>query len=81
MGCSRPLFERSPQVVGCTVETLNRFLRQAVRGQGRRPGLTTEVHQRLKVLERQDRELKRHNEILRKSSAHFTLAEPDHHGM
>ena len=51
--------------LGCTAETLRRWVRQAERDTGHRPGLTTDERQRLKELERENRELKRANEILR----------------
>ena len=63
--------------LGCTGETLRRWVRQAERDTGRRAGLTTEERQRLKELERENRELKRTNEILRKASAYFAQAELD----
>jgi transposase len=63
--------------IGCTAETLRKWVRQAERDAGRRPGLTTEEKQRLKDLERENRELKRANEILRKASAYFAQAELD----
>jgi transposase len=63
--------------LGCTAETLRRWVRQTERDEGRRPGLTTDEQQRLKVLERENRELKRANEILRKASAYFAQAELD----
>jgi transposase len=63
--------------IGCTTETLRHWVRQAERDQGRRPGLTTDERQRLKELERENRELKRANEILRKASAFFAQAELD----
>ena len=63
--------------IGCTSETLRHWVRQAERDTGRRPGLTTEERDRLKTLERQNRELKRANEILRKASAFFAQAELD----
>ncbi len=66
--------------VGCTAETLRRWVRQAERDGGRRPGLTTENQQRVKVLERENRGLRRNNEILRKASAHFAQAELDRPG-
>ena len=66
--------------VGCTAETLRRWVRQAERDAGRRPGLTTEDYQRVKVLERENRELRRTNEILRKASAYFAQAELDRRG-
>ena len=63
--------------LGCTPETLRRWVRQAERDAGGRPGLTTSERERLKQLERENRELKRANEILRKASAYFAQAELD----
>ena len=63
--------------IGCTAETLRKWVRQAERDLGKRPGLTTDERQRLKELERENRELKRANEILRKASAFFAQAELD----
>ena len=63
--------------LGCTVEVLRRWVRQAERDQGRRPGVTTDERQRIKDLEREVFELKRANEILRKASAYFAQAELD----
>ncbi len=63
--------------IGCTAETLRHWVRQAERDTGRRPGLTTEERERLKTLERENRELKRTNEILRKASVFFAQAELD----
>jgi transposase len=63
--------------LGCTVEALRRSVRQAERDRGERPGLTTDERQRLKQLERENVELKRANEILRKASAFFAQAELD----
>jgi transposase-like protein len=63
--------------VGCTAETLRKWVRQAERDTGRRPGPTTNDQQRIKDLEREVRELKRTNEILRKASAYFAQAELD----
>src|SRR5215203_3441180 len=63
--------------LGCTSETLRRWVRQAERDSGQRAGLTTDERQRLKELERDNRELKRANEILRKASAYFAQAELD----
>ena len=63
--------------IGCTSESLRRWLLQAERDAGRRPGLTSEEKQRLKELERENRELRRANEILRKASAFFAQAELD----
>ena len=63
--------------IGCTPETLRKWVRQAERDQGIRPGLTSAERDRLKELERENRELKRSNEILRKASAYFAQAELD----
>ena len=63
--------------LGCTVEALRRWVRQAERDHGRRPGLTTSEQRRIKELERENHELKRANEILRKASAYFAQAELD----
>ena len=63
--------------IGCSSETPRHWVRAVERDTGRRPGLTTEERQRLKALERENRELKRANEILRKASAFFAQAELD----
>jgi transposase len=63
--------------IGCTHEALRRWVRQAERDTGQRPGLTTDERQHLKQLERENFELKRANEILRKASAFFAQAELD----
>ena len=63
--------------IGCTAETLRKWVRQAERDQGRRGGLSRSDRDRLKELERENRELKRANEILRKASAFFAQAELD----
>jgi transposase-like protein len=63
--------------IGCTPETLRKWVRQAERDQGRRNGMTTSDRERLKELERENRELKRANEILRTASAYFAQAELD----
>jgi transposase len=63
--------------IGCSAETLRHWVRQAERDQGRRPGLTTDERQRLKQLERENVELRRANEILKKASAYFAQAEVD----
>jgi len=63
--------------VGCTAETLRKWVRQAEKDIGVRSGATTEERERLKQLERENRELKRANEILRKASAYFAQAERD----
>ena len=63
--------------LGCSVETLRRWVRQAETDQGKRPGVTSSEQDRLKELERENRELKRANEILRKAAAFFAQAELD----
>jgi transposase-like protein len=63
--------------VGCTAETLRKWVRQHERDQGVREGLTTDERKRLKELEREVRELKRANEILKTASAFFAQAELD----
>src|SRR5262245_27237504 len=63
--------------IGCTAETLRQWVRQAERDARQRPGLTTAERQRFQELERENRELKRANEILRKASAFFAQAEFD----
>ena len=63
--------------IGCTSETLRKWVRQAERDQGVKPGLTTDERERLKTLERENKELRRTNEILRKASAFFAQAELD----
>jgi len=63
--------------IGCTAETLRNWVRRAERDQGQRAGTTSVERERLKELERENRELKRANEILRKASAYFAQAELD----
>ena len=63
--------------IGCTAETLRKWVRRAERDEGRRPGLSSYERERLKALERDNQELRRANEILRKASAFFAQAELD----
>ncbi len=63
--------------IGCSGETLRNRVRQFERDQGVRPGQTTDERERIKALERENRELRRANEILRKASAYFAFAELD----
>jgi transposase len=63
--------------IGCTAETLRRWVRQAERDSGVRPGMTTDDRDRIRELERENRELRQANEILRKASAYFAQAELD----
>lgn len=62
---------------GCTAESLRRWVRQTEVDAGRRGGTTTDAQSRIKELEREVRELRRANEILRKASAFFAQAELD----
>ena len=63
--------------IGCTAETLRRWIRQVERDQGIRVGMTSDDRDHLRKLERENRELKRANEILRKAAAYFAQAELD----
>jgi len=63
--------------IGCTAETLRRWVRQAEKDRGEREGATTAERERIKELEREVRELRQANEILRKASAYFAQAEFD----
>ena len=66
--------------IGCTSESLRRWVHGSERDSGKRPGLSTSERERVKDLERENRELKRANEILRKASAYFAQAELDRRG-
>ena len=63
--------------LGCSAETLRKWVRQSEINQGKRDGSTSSDQARLKELERENRELKRANEILRKAAAFFAQAELD----
>ncbi len=63
--------------IGCTTETLRRWIRQAEIDRGGRAGLTSGERLRMKELERENRELMRANAILREASAYFAIAELD----
>lgn len=63
--------------IGCTAETLRRWVRRLERDAGRRDGVTTQERDRIRALERENRELRQANEILRKASAYFAQAELD----
>jgi len=63
--------------IGCTAESLRKWVQQAEIDSGRRGGLSSEERARLKELERENRELRQANEILRKASAYFAKAELD----
>jgi transposase len=63
--------------IGCSGETLRNWVRQRERDSGARPGATTSEQQRIKELEREVRELRKTNEILKLASAYFAQAELD----
>jgi transposase len=63
--------------IGCTSETLRRWVRKHERDTGQRVGATREEQDRIKALEREVKELRRANEILRLASAFFAQAELD----
>ena len=63
--------------IGCTSQTLNEWLKKAERDSGRKPGMTSDMAAKLKALERENRDLRQANEILRKASAYFAQAELD----
>ena len=63
--------------IGCTAQTLNEWVKKAEVESGKRAGVPTEMTDKLKALERENRELRQANEILRKASAYFAMAELD----
>src|SRR5205814_10727893 len=63
--------------IGCTAQTLNEWIKKAEVDSGKRDGVATDVAEKLKALERENRELRQANEILRKASAYFAMAELD----
>jgi len=63
--------------VGCTPETLRKWVNRMEVDSGLKPGVSSDQHQRMKELERENRELRRANEILRKAAAFFAQAELD----
>jgi len=63
--------------IGCAPQTLNEWVKKVEVDTGQRGGVTTEMAEKMKALERENRELKQANEILRKASAYFAQAELD----
>ena len=63
--------------IGCTPQTLNEWVKRTEVDSGRKPGVTTDMAAKMKALERENRELRQANEILRKASAYFAMAELD----
>ena len=69
--------ESIAEKIGCTAETLRSWVKQEEIDTGRRDGLTTSDRERLKALEKENKELRRANEILKAASAFFAQAELD----
>ena len=63
--------------MGCTAQTLLDWVKKAEVDSGKQAGVPTEMAEKLKALERENRELRQANEILRKASAYFAQAELD----
>jgi transposase-like protein len=63
--------------IGCSAYTLSEWVKKAEVDSGKRAGVPTEMAEKLKALERENRELRQANEILRKASAYFAQAELD----
>lgn len=63
--------------IGCAPQTLNDWVKKAEVDSGKRPGVSSEMSDRMQALERENRELGQANEILRKASAYFAMAELD----
>ena len=63
--------------IGCVPQTLNDWVKKAEVDSGKRAGVPTDMAERMKALERENRELRQANEILRKASAYFAMAELD----
>ena len=63
--------------IGCSAQTLNEWVKKTEINSGQRAGVPTDVAEKLKALERENRELRQANEILRKASAYFAQAELD----
>jgi transposase len=63
--------------IGCSAHTLNEWVKKAEVDTGKRAGLSSDMAEKMKALERENRELRQANEILRKASAYFAQAELD----
>ena len=63
--------------IGCSAHTLNEWVKRADVDSGKRAGLPSDMAEKIKALERENRELRQANEILRKASAYFAQAELD----
>lgn len=76
-GSQWAMIQSIAEKIGCSSETLRKWVRPTERDQGIRAGLTTDDRDCLQKLERENRELRRANEILRKGAAFFAQAELD----
>jgi len=63
--------------IGCSAQSLNEWIKKVEVDSGKRAGVPTDVAEKLKALERENRELRQANDILRKASAYFAQAELD----
>jgi transposase-like protein len=63
--------------IGCTAQTLNEWVKKTEVDAAKRAGVPSDVAEKMKALERENRELRQANEILRKASAYFAQAELD----
>lgn len=63
--------------IGCAPQTLNEWVKRAEVDTGKRTGVPADMAEKMKALERENRELRQANEILRKASAYFAMAELD----
>ena len=63
--------------IGCSANTLNEWVKKAEVDSGKRAGIPSEMAEKMKALERENRELRQANDILRKASAYFAMAELD----
>lgn len=77
-GSQNEAFRSVAERIGCHAETLRGWLRRTEVDEGVRSGITTEDYARITELEREVKELRRANEILKKAAAYFARAELDH---
>jgi len=75
--CWQPIVSIASKI-GCSADTLNEWVKKAEVDSGKRAGIPTEMAEKLKALERENRERRQVNKILRKASAHFAMAELDY---
>ncbi len=77
LGTTQGTVQRVAEQLGYGVESVRTWVKQAEIDEGSAPGVTTAEARRIRELEQENRELKRANEILRKASAYFAMAELD----